>query len=100
MSIYLPSKYRVSVYNRERRHTNYLITRIDIKISENFTKILDSTGYAKAVYLMERVDLLKLRLRTIKSIDKYMNRDTWITTDDKGSGSHAGRSDSCHCWFV
>ena len=72
------------------KHTYYLIKRIDVRISENFTKILNSTGYAKAVHLIERVDLLKLRLRTKKSIDGYISRNkqinTWITTDNKGSG--------------
>jgi hypothetical protein len=64
--------------------TDYLIKRINVRLHENFQKILQTTGTAKAHWLLERVDLLKLQTRTEKSILKHSEKD-YIYTDDKGS---------------
>ena len=67
-------------------HVWYLIKRLETRLAENFQKVLHSSGYAKSVHLIARVDLLKLLDRTKKSIRAYMSKSYWVETDEFGSG--------------
>ena len=73
----------------ELKHIWYLIRRMDTRIADNMMLILQTTGTAKATHLIDRVKLLRLKQRTMKSIKVYTDKHilkAWITTDNLGSG--------------
>jgi len=63
----------VNVCNVDR-FNEYLLDRIEHRLDVNYVNIIRSSGTTKAYWLLERVDLLKLRDRTRKTIDNY-NRE-------------------------
>jgi len=81
-------------------HLWYLIDRIDIRIAENLEQVKHTPFnlfMRRADLHLKRIELLKLRERTYKSITTYINKQNiktkaesnnlyWIATDNLGSG--------------
>lgn len=51
----------------------YLLQRLDTQLADLQEVINETNGYPRAVLLLQRVDLLKLRIRTVKSLKHHYN---------------------------
>lgn len=57
-------------------------------LRENFRKIKQSNGTAKAYHLIQRIYILREQLvwDIQRELQEIINKRYWVSTDDKGSG--------------